>query len=97
MTAELRGGICILGCCFHLVGSSEGGMFWLRERLVVVADKILTDSCGTQRRHLHLGMPFFRSRVGRRLVGAAGFSGRHFFFKFTERLVIAELKRRHFL
>ena len=35
---ELRGGTCILGCRFHLFGSSEGGIFRFRGRSVVVAE-----------------------------------------------------------
>ena len=38
MFDELRGGTCILGRRFHLFGSSEGGIFRFRGRLVVVAE-----------------------------------------------------------
>ena len=41
MFDELRGGTCILGCHFHLVGSPEGGIkvyFRFRECLVVVVE-----------------------------------------------------------
>ena len=34
----VRGGTCILGRRFHLFGSSEGGIFRLRGRSVVVAE-----------------------------------------------------------
>ena len=38
MFDELRGGTCILGRCFHLFGSLEGGIFRFRGRSVVVAE-----------------------------------------------------------
>ena len=38
MFDKLRGGTWILGRRFHLFGSSEGGIFRLRECLIVVAE-----------------------------------------------------------
>ena len=69
VVAELRGGTCILGRRFYMVGIPEGGIFQVQ--------RAPGCDCGTQGRHLHLGAPFFKSRE--RLDAAAGLSVRHFF------------------
>ena len=66
VAAELWGGICILGCRFHLVGSSKGGIFQV--------EMAPGCGCGTRRRHSHLETPFSGSQF---LVGKL--RGRHFF------------------
>ena len=46
----LRGGTCIFGRRFHMVGIPEGGIFQVQ--------RAPGCGCGTQGRHLHLGAPF---------------------------------------
>ena len=76
---ELRGGTCILGRRFHLVGSSEGDAFQV--------ERAPCCGFGTQGRHSYLRAPFSCSEsLGGKL------RGRHF-FKFWDRpVVVAELR-----
>ena len=46
----LRGGTCIFGHRFHMVGIPEGGIFQIQ--------RAPGCGCGTQGRYLHLGAPF---------------------------------------
>ena len=56
MFGELRGGTCILGRHYHLVESSEGGIFKV--------ERAPDCGCGTQGQHSHLGTQFSGSESG---------------------------------
>ena len=65
-----RGGTCILGCRFHLSGSSEGGIFRFRGRSVVVTE-LKGDICILGR---HFQVPWL-GVLGWEAQRAAFFSG----------------------